>query len=121
MCQRPCMQRTLTSLLITALRRAQMCSIAVKAMKARKRGAIINIGSASASYLPSYPLYAVYAATKARGPVRVVQYLISPGFGRPGGKAVRRNCMAQAHVSQCAMVWICGPNQQCGLGAVVRG
>ena len=33
-------------------------------MKARKRGAIVNIGSASATYLPSYPLYAVYAATK---------------------------------------------------------
>ena len=44
----------------------QMCSIAVKSMKPRKRGAIVNIGSASATYLPSYPLYAVYAATKVR-------------------------------------------------------
>ena len=44
----------------------QMCSIAVKSMKPRKRGAIINIGSASATYLPTYPLYAVYAATKVR-------------------------------------------------------
>lgn len=34
-------------------------------MKARKRGAIVNIGSGSATYLPSYPLYAVYAASKA--------------------------------------------------------
>ncbi len=42
----------------------QMCSIAVKSMKPRERGAIVNIGSASATYLPSYPLYAVYAATK---------------------------------------------------------
>ncbi len=41
-----------------------MCRIAVRSMKAQKRGAIVNIGSASATYLPSYPLYAVYAATK---------------------------------------------------------
>ena len=34
-------------------------------MLARKRGAIINIGSAAATVLPSEPLYAVYAATKA--------------------------------------------------------
>ena len=33
-------------------------------MKARKRGAIVNVGSGSATFLPSYPLYAVYGATK---------------------------------------------------------
>jgi hypothetical protein len=42
----------------------QMCSIAVPGMKARKRGAIVNVGSGSATFLPSYPLYAVYGATK---------------------------------------------------------
>lgn len=43
----------------------RLCSIVVPQMKSRRRGAIINIGSGSATYLPSYPLYAVYAATKA--------------------------------------------------------
>ena len=42
----------------------QMCSIVLPGMKARKRGAIVNIGSGSATFLPSYPLYAVYGATK---------------------------------------------------------
>ena len=41
-----------------------MCSIVVPGMKSRKKGAIVNIGSGSATYLPSYPLYAVYGATK---------------------------------------------------------
>ena len=41
-----------------------MCSIVVPGMKSRKQGAIVNIGSGSATYLPSYPLYAVYGATK---------------------------------------------------------
>ena len=45
----------------------QMCSIAVPGMKARKRGAIVNVGSGSATFLPSYPLYAVYGATKVGG------------------------------------------------------
>ncbi|XP_057949431.1 very-long-chain 3-oxoacyl-CoA reductase 1-like [Malania oleifera] len=35
------------------------------AMLKRKRGAIVNIGSGSTVVLPSQPLYAVYAATKA--------------------------------------------------------
>ncbi|KAK3144442.1 hypothetical protein QOZ80_4AG0313130 [Eleusine coracana subsp. coracana] len=34
-------------------------------MVERGRGAVVNVGSASASILPSYPLYTVYAATKA--------------------------------------------------------
>ncbi|KAJ0977326.1 hypothetical protein J5N97_012800 [Dioscorea zingiberensis] len=34
-------------------------------MLERKRGAIVNIGSGSATVLPSEPLYSVYAATKA--------------------------------------------------------
>ncbi|EHA8587746.1 hypothetical protein COCNU_scaffold003116G000100 [Cocos nucifera] len=34
-------------------------------MLERKRGAIVNIGSGAASIIPSDPLYAVYAATKA--------------------------------------------------------
>jgi 17beta-estradiol 17-dehydrogenase / very-long-chain 3-oxoacyl-CoA reductase len=34
-------------------------------MVERKRGAIINIGSASASVIPSHPMYSVYTATKA--------------------------------------------------------
>lgn len=39
-------------------------------MLSRKRGAILNIGSAAATVLPADPLYSVYAATKgcARGP-----------------------------------------------------
>nr|XP_043606296.1 very-long-chain 3-oxoacyl-CoA reductase 1-like [Erigeron canadensis] len=34
-------------------------------MLKRKKGAIVNIGSGAAAIIPSYPLYAVYAATKA--------------------------------------------------------
>nr|GFD24948.1 very-long-chain 3-oxoacyl-CoA reductase 1-like [Tanacetum cinerariifolium] len=34
-------------------------------MLQRKRGAIVNIGSGAAIVIPSDPLYAVYAATKA--------------------------------------------------------
>ncbi|CAM8883694.1 unnamed protein product [Rhodiola kirilowii] len=34
-------------------------------MLARKKGAIVNIGSGAANVIPSDPLYAVYAATKA--------------------------------------------------------
>lgn len=37
----------------------------VPGMLKRKRGAIINIGSASTAIFPSYPLYSVYAASKA--------------------------------------------------------
>jgi 17beta-estradiol 17-dehydrogenase / very-long-chain 3-oxoacyl-CoA reductase len=33
-------------------------------MKARKKGAIVNIGSAAATVAPSGPLYAIYAGTK---------------------------------------------------------
>ena len=43
---------------------AQLCSIVVPGMKKRRRGAIVNVGSGSATFLPSYPLYAVYGATK---------------------------------------------------------
>ncbi|KAJ0905108.1 putative very-long-chain 3-oxoacyl-CoA reductase [Helianthus annuus] len=35
------------------------------AMVKRKKGAIVNIGSGAAINIPSDPLYAVYAATKA--------------------------------------------------------
>jgi 17beta-estradiol 17-dehydrogenase / very-long-chain 3-oxoacyl-CoA reductase len=34
-------------------------------MLERKKGAIVNIGSGAAIVIPSDPLYAVYAATKA--------------------------------------------------------
>lgn len=34
-------------------------------MKSRKKGAIVNIGSAAATVAPSGPLYAIYAGTKA--------------------------------------------------------
>jgi len=34
-------------------------------MVERKRGAIVNIGSGSASVIPSDPMYTIYAATKA--------------------------------------------------------
>ncbi|KAK9090232.1 hypothetical protein Sjap_023409 [Stephania japonica] len=36
----------------------------VPLMMERRRGAIVNIGSASASLMPSFPLFTVYAATK---------------------------------------------------------
>ena len=67
-----------------------MCSIAVKSMKPRKRGAIVNIGSASATYLPTYPLYAVYAATK----VRVCRAIMLVGLCQPDHLApsLLKNC-----------------------------
>ncbi|KAF4378722.1 hypothetical protein F8388_006173 [Cannabis sativa] len=37
----------------------------LKGMVDRKRGAIVNIGSGAAIVVPSHPLYAIYAATKA--------------------------------------------------------
>ncbi|XP_028116984.1 very-long-chain 3-oxoacyl-CoA reductase-like protein At1g24470 [Camellia sinensis] len=37
----------------------------LKGMIERKRGAIVNVGSGAAIVVPSHPLYAVYAATKA--------------------------------------------------------
>ena len=45
---------------------AQMTRLVLPGMKQRRRGAIINIGSAVATIAPCGPLYAVYAATKAR-------------------------------------------------------
>ncbi|CAI9089244.1 OLC1v1023781C1 [Oldenlandia corymbosa var. corymbosa] len=35
-------------------------------MLKKKKGSIVNIGSASSGVVPSYPLYSIYAATKAR-------------------------------------------------------
>lgn len=37
----------------------------LRGMLLRKRGAIVNIGSGAAIVVPSHPLYAIYAATKA--------------------------------------------------------
>lgn len=37
----------------------------IRGMIARKRGAIVNIGSGAGIVVPSHPLYAIYAATKA--------------------------------------------------------
>lgn len=44
----------------------QMTRIVLPGMKQRKKGAIVNIGSAAATVAPSGPLYAVYAGTKVR-------------------------------------------------------
>lgn len=48
----------------SARRRTQMTRLVLPGMKARKRGAIVNIGSAVATIAPLGPLYTVYAATK---------------------------------------------------------
>lgn len=37
----------------------------IKGMIKRRRGAIVNMGSAASVVVPSHPLYAIYAATKA--------------------------------------------------------
>lgn len=39
--------------------------IVIEGMIRRRRGAIVNIGSAASVVVPSHPLYAIYAATKA--------------------------------------------------------
>lgn len=43
----------------------KVTQVVLPGMVERKRGAIVNIGSGAATVLPSDPLYAVYAATKA--------------------------------------------------------
>jgi 17beta-estradiol 17-dehydrogenase / very-long-chain 3-oxoacyl-CoA reductase len=59
-------QEDINSLIqVNVVATTRMCSIVVPGMKARKRGAIVNVGSGSATFLPSYPLYGVYGATKA--------------------------------------------------------
>ena len=42
----------------------QMTRIVLPGMKERRKGAIVNIGSAAATVAPSGPLYCVYAGTK---------------------------------------------------------
>lgn len=42
----------------------KMIHLFLPSMLKRKRGAIINVGSGAVGILPSYPLYAVYAASK---------------------------------------------------------
>jgi len=44
----------------------QMTRIALPAMKANRKGTIVNIGSASGSLVPATPLTSVYAGTKVR-------------------------------------------------------
>ena len=42
----------------------RMCKAVLPGMVRRRKGAIVNIGSAAATVLPADPLYAVYAGTK---------------------------------------------------------
>ncbi|XP_020594248.1 very-long-chain 3-oxoacyl-CoA reductase 1-like, partial [Phalaenopsis equestris] len=39
--------------------------VVLPGMVSRRRGAVVNVGSASSVAVPSFPFYAVYAATKA--------------------------------------------------------
>ncbi|OAY67804.1 very-long-chain 3-oxoacyl-CoA reductase 1-like [Ananas comosus] len=55
--------RTLINVNVDAVTRVTRALL--PAMLQRKRGAIVNIGSGAAIVIPSDPLYAVYAATKA--------------------------------------------------------
>ncbi|KAF0891696.1 hypothetical protein E2562_010911 [Oryza meyeriana var. granulata] len=57
------LMRNLIRLNVEALTR--VTHAVLPGMVERKRGAIVNIGSGASSILPSYPLYSVYAATKA--------------------------------------------------------
>ncbi|XP_047332823.1 very-long-chain 3-oxoacyl-CoA reductase-like protein At1g24470 [Impatiens glandulifera] len=43
----------------------RVTKVVLKGMMERKRGAIVNVGSGAAIVVPSHPLFAVYAATKA--------------------------------------------------------
>ncbi|CAG9461333.1 unnamed protein product [Pedinophyceae sp. YPF-701] len=53
----------LVAINVTSLTR--MVKAVLPGMLARRRGAIVNLGSAAGSVLPTDPLYAVYAASKA--------------------------------------------------------
>ncbi|KAL5216288.1 hypothetical protein ABZP36_007689 [Zizania latifolia] len=57
------LMRNLIRLNVEALTR--VTHAVLPGMVERKRGAIVNIGSGASTILPSYPLYSVYAATKA--------------------------------------------------------
>ena len=43
----------------------RMCRIVIPGMLKRRRGAIVNIGSAAGTVLPSDPLYSIYAGSKS--------------------------------------------------------
>ncbi|KAF5184085.1 very-long-chain 3-oxoacyl-CoA reductase [Thalictrum thalictroides] len=45
----------------------KVTKVVVPGMHKRKKGAIVNVGSGASIVLPSHPLYAIYAATKAPG------------------------------------------------------
>jgi 17beta-estradiol 17-dehydrogenase / very-long-chain 3-oxoacyl-CoA reductase len=42
----------------------EVTAVVLPGMVSRGRGAIVNIGSAGSEYIPSLPLYTMYAATK---------------------------------------------------------
>lgn len=57
------LQRTLIKVNVEAV--TKIIQAVLPGMLKRKRGAIVNIGSGAAIVIPSDPLYAIYAATKA--------------------------------------------------------
>ena len=55
--------RSLISIIVEGVTR--VTHTVLPGMVERKHGAIVNIGSGSASVIPSDPMYTIYAATKA--------------------------------------------------------
>ncbi|KAH7387475.1 hypothetical protein KP509_16G024600 [Ceratopteris richardii] len=72
----------------------RMVQIVIPHMLKRKRGAIVNIGSGSASVLPSDPLYALYAGTK--GFIDIFSRNLSVEYKNSG---IDVQCQAPLHVA----------------------
>ena len=75
-----------------------MTRIVLPGMKQRKRGAIVNIGSAAATVAPSGPLYAVYAGTKVsfstRHPLHLLPIRPRQSLDVHDGREIMCNCSA---------------------------
>ena len=76
----------------------QMTQIALPAMKANRRGIILNVGSGSGSLVPASPLTSVYAGTKVRH-----SYFLS--LQRWRGLLSTQNSMTIAGSACCFLAW----------------
>lgn len=79
----------------------QMTKLVLPAMKKRKQSAIVNIGSAAATVLPSGPLYAVYAGTKAS------LWTASPCWNRHSIPLATIASLSETAWTDWGLLWLC--------------